>query len=374
MYNLKNNITNMNRIALFLPLVAFAGALLLGFDSHYWWAYALIAAAAEGILYLMFYLNNSSTEYLSGHIVRIVHEFPWVERKESTKSEKVGNKTRYTTTVSYVRHQDEYSYELNTGHTGSLKPQSYSRLLNNWRTGTSPITVNHHHCVEGGGGEESRWNGNENDTDTVTYTNRYRNPIKNSISSQRGHKIKKDEAKALGLFEYPKIIDNEQHVLLVDPDVYYTGNLEMAETELRRLNAFCGAEKQIHVFILLFPSKAGSDIAFKQRDYWKGFNKNELVVCLGVDGNEVDWCEMLSWMDDDTFTREAKEYFRHNHNSSITDFVKWLRSHLDLWKRKEVKELKKTAKMSLGSTLYLWISALVIAALVIQCAFWIGGK
>ena len=361
----------MNKIAFFLHIVAYAAAFILGFDYHYWWAYALIAAAAEGILYLMFYLNNSSIEYLSGHIVRLEHHFPWTERRETTRTVK-GEKENV---VSYIDHEDEYIYELNTGQTGSIPEKEYERLVRLWPTNKSEIYVQHSHCIEGGGGEEIKWNGDESITETKTYTHRYRNPLKNSYSVNRGQKIKKDEAKALGLFDYPEpVTDAEQQVVLVDPDVYYNGNLDETNRELQRLNAFCGLEKQIHVFILLFPSNAGSQIAFKQRDYWKGCNKNELVVCLGVNEKQVDWCETLSWMDNDALNNEVKDYFRQNPNKSLTEFVKWLRAHLDNWKRVEVKTMKTSSQMSLGSTLYLWISASLISAFVLLCAYWIGGK
>ena len=364
----------MNRIAFFLPVVAFGAAFLCGFNPHYWWAYLLIAAAAEGLLYLLFFLKNSSTEYLSGYANTLIHHFPWTERKENTESRTVNGKTEYRTTVSYVNHGDEYFCELNTGERLEIDSATFKRLYNKWHTPAEPIKVHHHHCVKGGDGEKFKWNGNEYDTEVFTQTHRYRNPIKNSNSPLRGQRIKKAEADALGLFKYPDIKSQKQEAFLVAPDLYYTGDLKDTDLELQHLNGFCGADHQIHVFMLLFPAKEGSLIALKQRDYWKGCNKNEFVVCLGVQGNAVEWCETLSWMDDPTLDKEVKEYFRNNHTADLTQFVKWLRDHLDLWKRKEVKDLKRSSLMTSGSTAYLWGTAIAAAILVFLCAFWIGGK
>lgn len=359
----------MNRIAFFLPALALVAAFVSGYAVNHWIICTLIAAAAEGILYLMFFLNNSSTEYLSGHITAIIHHFPWTERKETTKTESGGRKT---TTVTYIDHGHEYFAELNTENIIDINESLFDNLSHKWNTNMEEIHVSHRHCVDGGGGEQKPWDGNELNNDYLTLTHRYRNPVKNSISAMRGAKVKKDEALALGLFEYPKVEKDHQQAILKSPDANYTGGLMNAEQELQRLNAFCGKANQIHVFILLFPSNDGANIAAKQCNYWKGCNKNELVVCLGVDGTSIDWCEPLSWMDDPTLHNAIKDYFRQNSKSSLTDFVKWLRDNLNLWKRKEVKELKNSFQMSLGSTLFLWISACAIAILVFLCAYWIG--
>lgn len=363
----------MNYIPFLLPPVALAVALLVGFDPHYWWAYTLIAAAAEGLLYLFFYLNNSSTEYLSGYATTLIHHFPWTERKEKTESREVGGKTRYTTKVSYINHDDEYFVELNTGKTISVNSVTFSRIKRLWNTPAKSIHVHHSNCASGGGGEQFEWNEKEYLTETFTYTHRYRNPVKNSVSPLRGPKVKKDEAISLGLFKYPELEENKQKAILVDPDMQYQGDTNRIDYELQHLNAFCGADKQIHIFMLLFPANAGSQIAEKQRGYWKGCNKNELVVCLGVDGNTVEWCETLSWMDDLTLDREVKEYFRQKPHDDLADFVIWLRGHLDLWKRKEVKSLKHSGMKTMENNLILWGSALAAAILVFLCAYWIGG-
>lgn len=364
----------MNRIAFILPLVAFGAAFLFGYDTHYWWAYLLIAAAAEGILYLMFFLKNSSTEYLSGYATTLTHHFPWTERKKTTESRTLNGKTEYVTKVSYIDHGDEYLCDLNTGENIFVDAAAFNRMSRKWGTPIEKISVYHPDCVSGGGGEKMEWNGNEYDTEIFTLTHRYRNPIKNSNSPLRGRRIKKDKAMSLGLFEYPNIESRKQKALLAAPDLHYSGKLNDIDFELQHLNGFCGAEKQIHAFLLLFPANAGSEIALKQRDYWKGCNKNEFVVCLGVQGNSVEWCETLSWMDDQTLDKEVKEYFRQNPTADLTLFVKWLRDHLHLWKRKEAKDIKLIEHMTTGNTIYLWCSALATAVLVFLCAYWIGGK
>ena len=358
-----------------LPLVAFVAAMLCGADVEYWWAYLLIAAAAEGLIYLVFYLTTRSKEYLSGYVTSVTHHFAWVERRETTetKYDEKGN-SRTEKKVELINHPDEYYWDLNTGKRDSIHSALFYQMCQQWGTGKKWISVYHPNCVEGGDGEICRWDGDEYNTRTVTYTHRYRNPVRNSNSIFRGQRVGRAEAKSLGLFEYPAISGWDQPVLLVSPDLAYTGDMDEANFELQHLNAFCGLPNQIHVFILLFPAADGVGIALKQRDYWEGCNKNEFVVCLGMNGDRVEWCHTLSWEDEPVLDAKVKDYFLHHNQPQMSEFVHWLRDHLQLWKRKEFKDFEYLGwhMSQKGSALY-WAAALALSVIVLLCAFWIGG-
>ncbi len=64
------------------------------------------------------------------------------------------------------------------------------------------------------------------------------------------------------------------------------------------MNARLGKTKQIRTWVLLFPNQpvlAGQ----LQEAYWLRGNKNDLVICLGLQGNNVSWCHTFSWCDRD---------------------------------------------------------------------------
>ena len=358
-----------------LPLVAFVAAMLCGADVEYWWAYLLIAAAAEGLIYLVFYLTTRSKEYLSGYVTSVTHHFAWVERRETTetKYDEKGN-SRTEKKVELINHPDEYYWDLNTGKRDSIHSALFYQMCQQWGTGKKWISVYHPNCVEGGDGEICRWDGDEYNTRTVTYTHRYRNPVRNSNSIFRGQRVGRAEAKSLGLFEYPAISGWDQPVLLVSPDLAYTGDMDEANFELQHLNAFCGLPNQIHVFILLFPAADGVGIALKQRDYWEGCNKNEFVVCLGMNGDRVEWCHTLSWEDEPVLDAKVKDYILHHTQPQMDEFVRWLRNHLDLWKRKEFEDFKYLGwTMSHRGSVLFWVSALLLSLVAFLCDIAIGG-
>ena len=359
-------------IAFLLPIFALAAAFLCGADSDYWWAYALITAASEGILYLVFWFKTRSIEYLSGYIVQVEHHYAWVERREITETKYEDGESYTVKREEYIDHPDEYFYILNTGKTFGTSSEMFDYMCSRWGADTYHISVYHDNCVEGGDGEACDWDGQEYNTETVTYTHRYRNPVKNSNSIFLGTRISSEEAAKLGLFDYPEVA-GEQTVLLVAPGLKYTKKLKEANFELQHLNAFCGSLYEIHVFILLFPAEAGIDIALKQRDYWEGCNKNEFVVCLGMEGDKVKWCHTLSWMDEPTLDVAVKDWFIQHKTHTITQFVSWLRDNLDLWKRKEFKEYKYLGwNMSQSGSVWFWLTALATSLIVLLCSFWIG--
>ena len=361
-------------IGYLLPLLALGAAFLWGADTDYWWAYALITLGAEGLVFLVFYLKTHATEYLSGYVTRVEHHYAWVERRETTEYKTDRNGKSYTVKkVEYIDHPPEYYYFLNTGKQRGTSSNYFWNMCKRWGTGRSHISVYHPNCVRGGGGEACYWDGREYNTDTETYTHRYRNPVKNSHSVFRGQRISKEQAQKLGLFDYPAA-SGEQQVVLPSAGLKYTGDLSNANFELQHLNAFCGSLHEIHAFILLFPAKAGVGIALKQRDYWEGCNKNEFVVCLGVSGKKVEWCHTLSWMDEPKLDVAVKDYFLQNDTPSLTSFVLWLRDNIHLWKRKEFKDFKYLGwNMSQSGSSLFWTTALATALVSLLCSFWIGG-
>ena len=81
---------------------------------------------------------------------------------------------------------------------------------------------------------------------------------------------------------------------------------------MRWLNGYYGERKQFRVFVLFFMNKP-EEIVEKQRSYWQGGNKNELVVCVGIDKNKnVKWCNAFSWCDSPVVGVKSRDWFMSN--------------------------------------------------------------
>jgi len=366
----------MYKISYAIPVVALIIAACIGIDPEYWWAYLLIVGAMEGLIGWAYYEFTRAKEYLSGYVTSVSHFFPWVEKvvKKETKYDEKGNS--YTVEkVEYVEHPDEWNWSLNTGRSQSISEYTFNRMCGIWQTGKYYFETYQTNKVSGGGGESCHWNGIEEDTETVTYTHKYKNPVRYSNSLFNSHFLTDNaQARQLGLFDYPAIHSNDQEVILYHKELETPLEYEQANIALQRLNAFMGKACQIHVFILLFKAEQGMEIAQKQRDYWKGLNKNEFVVCLGVNGQEVEWCQALSWMDVPVLGVKTEAYFREYSFLDLLSFVKWLRENLDSWKRKEFKDFEYLGtNMSKGHNLSFWLISLSLGLLVFFLCLIIGG-
>lgn len=351
-----------------VPFIAALAAWLFSRDTELWWAYLLVAVGIDGLLHLFFWLLSTAKEYLSGYVTASVHYNAWTERVVRIETRNVNGRTVSTQRVEYVRHPDSYAWRINTGREFSVDYSQYIGMAERWHAVPEFYPVHHFNCVAGGDGEICHWNGNELDTETVTYTHRYRNPVRysNSIFSEKH--ISKKEAQKLNLIDYPKINGFEQKVVLCQPGLELDESL-ICQSCIQRINAFCGQEHQIHVFVLLFKADQGLETAYRQHSYWKGLNKNEFVVCLGIDGDEVRWCQPFSWMDEPTLAVWTKAYFRDNPKLDLDSFSRELRNNIGLWKRKQFSDFKYLGiNLSKSNRIvYGCIVALLAAATVVIC-------
>ena len=89
------------------------------------------------------------------------------------------------------------------------------------------------------------------------------------------------------------------------------------------------------------------------------------MVCLGVNGQKVKWCEALSWMDLPDLSLKTRDYFINHEDLDLLNFVKWLRNHLNSWKRKEFKDFKYLGtNMSKGKGSIYWIVSIILGIIV----------
>ncbi len=138
------------------------------------------------------------------------------------------------------------------------------------------------------------FNGGRNDMVPFTTTHTYENRTQVSKNVFNFEDVENPEE--LGLFDYPEIKSS-----LSVPSILGDGGptMESANKELTLRNAELGKKKQIRMWILVFKNKP-FQTAIDQESHWKGGNKNELVLCIGVnDDYSVKWSYVFSWTDDE---------------------------------------------------------------------------
>lgn len=374
----------MIAISFILPAVVVLVLFCTTLNYDLWCAYLLMLACSELILWLLFRHVKKQTdkEFVSGYAVSTEHYNAWVEQVRRTRTEYDSKGNAHTVTYyEYVTHPEHWQRHFNIGRTEEIAKWQFDELCQLFGTSIDYFATYHPNCVSGGGGHRCLWDQEEWHTITRTFKQGYYNPIKYSNSIFKFTKITEADIQTYQLFDYPPIAE-DQMVVCYQPGLERFFKEEAASPQedpqvlFQHINAFFGKEKQIHVFVLVFDAqKYGADVAEMQRSLWQGGNKNELVVCIGVDGETVRWSHVFSWMDDITLHTLIQDYFLQNTEFDLVAFAQWLPEHLDKWKRKEFKDFAYLGtNLSPGAKAGLIItSAVMSAACIFATLYWIAG-
>lgn len=313
----------------------------------------IYAAALEGLIYWMIKRSYQTKEYLSGYATNVDHHNSWVERVVVTRTytDSKGN-TKTRTEVRHVYHPDQWFVYYNTGRVHNISSSKFFAISSRWGTIPIPIFPRHINCVSGGGGESYLWDRNNDTAFTTTYTGRYTNYILNSNSIFKSNQVTSLQVKQWGLIPYPTGCTGQDFSLGDEIDCILVSaalkDLQVPFSWTRPINLFnatFGMSKQIHVFVLLYPSENGLQTAVHQREYWRGGNKNEFTICLGIEPTEdkqwkVSWCEAFSWCDIPQMESAMESWFLEHKILDFEQLSQWLSENVSLWKRKEFKDFE----------------------------------
>ena len=367
----------MYRLIYILPIAAAGVTYLTVGVERYWPLYLALLIITELLVYWVMYRALRVKEYLSGYAIVAYHHEAWIERvvHHVSYTDSRGNlKTK--TEVDYIRHPDEWFIVLNTSRRIDISEEQYDYIVNLWDEEEEWIKVSHRNCVSGGGGQRILYDDNYDHLVTATYEGLYVNYVRGSNSIFRYDDISKREAKRLGLVKYPSVSSSrlDGDAILVSPELIGLEVCHSDQQHIQRINAYYGAEAEIHIFVLLFDAADGIGIALKQRQFWHGGNKNELVVCLGidsVDARKIEWCKTFSWCDVPLLDNATESYFFEHRTLDFEAYAAWLRENIQLWRRKEFKDFKYIGKRlsSLRLAMVSFVAVLISAIMVLLLVF-----
>ena len=337
----------------FAYLVPFITCLILKFGfqfggewKYYFWIIFIGEAVVAGLHYIFYYSATRSEEYIGSLVQRIQYEEPWTELQSRTvtRSDRNG-KTYSTTEIRHVYHPERYHFVTSIGSTINTNGRFYHYVLMQWEVKPFPLSWAGSN-IKGGirygyaavmpftlgvKFDDQRWV-------SVTEKHSYVNKIKNSNSIFKHRKIDRKDAFELGLYDYPRIgLFHDAECLLsntypVDEDI---------RSLFRRFNGKYGAQLQMRLYILVFPTSKGVGITELQKTYWKGGHKNEFVICLGISSSgKVEWARAFSWTDNQQLEVETANWFLKNPDLNWHVFYQWFVSHSGNWHRKEFSDFK----------------------------------
>lgn len=361
----------MEIITYLIPFVTVIVLLIFFRKETAWWEYLVVILPSIllliGVEACMKYDNVVDTEYLGYYVTKIRYEEPWNEYIHKTCTREVpdgkdseGN-TKYRTEhydCSYVEdHPERWLYTLNNGDTEYFyNEDEFNKVKRRLSTTAHFIDMHRHYHTKDGDAYEWYYDNTEQHCYPMTFTHKYENYVKNSHSVFKHKEISDDEADSLGLYKYPKIVDYDQNPII-------GLNLgEAAKRKIQYLNGTLGRQYQVRLFILIWKNKSAEQSNL-QRAYWEGGNKNECVVCLGVDSNnKVTWADAWSWEDTPNIAVKSKSYFIHNGGRlDIQGFADMFTKEIKQghWKRKEFKDYSYI-NIDLTDTQLTWLFIIVL--------------
>ncbi len=331
-----------------LPVLA---CLLLHFGFNFrgeWTAYLWVIIFGEatiGALHYYAYRHlTSAKEYMGAIVTRITYEEPWTELIERTERRTDSRGNSYNVTrIEEKYHPEKYHFLTSLGSTFACPSGFFDMVRNVWAIPGYGVSWSGRN-IRGGTryGREYSFYDLPEDARTcsgswvpVTELHTYRNKIRRSNSIFKFERISKEEARQLGLYDYPKIRHFDAPCILSS---HYAVPPE-ADFIFRQFNARIAPKAQMRLYILIFDASAGICISEKQRAYWQGGHKNEFTICIGLTAKgEIGWARAFSWADTQTLEVETASWIEAQKKIDWHELFRFLAINIDRWKRKEFKD------------------------------------
>ncbi len=319
------------------------------------------------------YLQTRDFEYWGGHYVSVSYEEPWDERVPCSHpiycTRTYTDSQGKTQTESYIcgyyhpydvdYHPPEWYAHDNNKVYRSISKSRFEELAGKWGNKNFVDMHRYYHSIDGDK-YVSFFDDKDENLVSVFYTRHYENKIQATDNVIGFRTLSPEEISEYKLFEYP----GAKHE---DVDFILGGGNESEQRQLKLLNARLGRPNQVVVWILLFRDLP-RETAFLQREYWKGGNKNEFVICVGLDSaDKIRWAETFSWTDREDFKILVRDTIaRETGNQLILPpLIDFLREEIPRrWTRKEFAEfdylrIRRPAWVIIVSFLFLGIQPIV---------------
>lgn len=323
-------------LALLIPLIV--TGIFYYFKRHefVWWEFFVpflsTLIAIVGAKALIDHSRVQFTEYWGSTVTAVYEEEPYNEWHHQTCSYTTTDSKGKSTTHYYdCSHQDDYGpswYAVtNLKEQFGITEKMHDELVRQFKTSKTAINSRKNYSprdrAHGSDGTkfqgkavgntsytyQTTWSGDDNTRKAYVSEHSYENRIKASDLTIFNMKIVSDaEADTLGLFKYPPYSGGGLFGMtqgLEYPTILGGDVSKETQEKFKRLNGKFGPTNQLRLWILVFENKPMS-ISQYQQNYWVKGNMNELVVCIGKKGNEIQWSDAFSWSLSDALTVEIK--------------------------------------------------------------------
>lgn len=320
-------------LALIIPLIVTGIFYYLKRNEFVWWEFFVpFLVTLVFVIISKFAVEQASVsfdEYWGSSIVSVTEQEPYNYWKKEECSKQVADgtdkdgHTKYKTVYYDCSHQEDvgpsWDAETSIGEHISITDKQYDELVQRFGTGRKVIDEHTNYDSDDKGvwcsgtkfegrrvgvksySYKTIWNGSDETRKSFVSKHTYSNRIKASDLTIFDIKmVNKAQADSMGLFQYPDKSDGLEYPTILG------GNVSKdIQEKFRNLNGKFGSSNQLRLWILVFENKPMS-IAQYQENYWVKGNKNELVVCIGKKGDEIQWSHAFSWATSNDLTVEVQ--------------------------------------------------------------------
>lgn len=327
--------------SILIPIITLT-FLLIFFRKALVWQEVILLLITAPILTLIFNLCaekalTHDTEYWGGYTQQATYEEDWDEyiHRTCTRTVSCGKDctTVETYDCSYVDYHPETWWISGSNGESIYIPKSRFDLLCNQFGNKTFKDMNRHYYTNDGDAYFTVWDKKEETLDTITTKHSWENRVQASGSV---FKFQEVDPKKFGLYEYPNIVNDYKQQSYMGPDMVGVS------TGVKRLdywNAILGAKKRVRIYVMIYKNKP-MEAAFEQENYWKGGNKNELNICVGLnDTNQVQWAHTFSWTPKEILKVEVNNFVLSKSTFNLTDLAEYVGPAVQQkWVKKNFRE------------------------------------
>ena len=314
-----------------------------------WWEYLMLfGVSVLTILIAKLIIETSmtsDTEYWGDVAYKVQYEGAYDEyiHRTCTESYPCGTNsnggTKYCTRTydcSYIEnHPPRWRIINKHGSSVRISKSEYNRIKSKWGNEKKTGKHSNYHTYDNGI-YSSFWTKKRDLIECIVTEHTYENRVQAAHTVFDFEDVTEEQKEKHGLYDYPKIYKGFKQIsILGDGDK----TQEVAEKNMQILNAKLGPKKQLKAFILIFKNKPKRS-GILQEAYWKGGNKNEFVLAIGVDkDNNVNWVHPFTWAEHSIVKVEARKFVLNQDKLNLEDISEFLYGSLDKkFVRKEFSE------------------------------------
>jgi hypothetical protein len=299
-----------------IPVIAILLMIIFFRYKFQWWEYLMIFVVPCLVIVIAKSISISSqthdVEQLNYHFVNATYmeSYETYVHKTCTRCVETDTSGHCIREETYDCSTCDYNppswYGIdNNANQRSISESKYKELINLWHN-ESKIDLNRNIDYSLGCGKDGDKFVSKIPNDSIHYMSpitikhSYENRIQCSNNVYNFQEIDSSDKRFYGLFDYPNDDQYNYNPILGLND-------PKASKLLNQWNSYLGCIKRSQLLICVFNNKSNS-AAMKQESYWKGGNKNEVVLCIGIDNqNNITWVYVFSWCENELLKIELRD-------------------------------------------------------------------